>query len=182
MLTNISWLQWNYFWFVCMWNHPRGYHIFLFCHFSRFLEDYYCTSPVIPKRGFLVAVKSLLESAQCLLEVVSHSTNGFFCLVCQKNIWNKVARLGQHLSARLHYCLVHPLLLSSSNYLLHEAFRLTSYGENISYSETGILSSLPVEDKKWRLFGHWLHFNVCNPLQVWEIIFCATCQSSAKAF
>lgn len=113
--------------------------------------------------------------------IVSHSVNGFFCPICQKNTWNEVARLGQHLLAQLSPWLVHPLLLSSSNYLFHETFSLMRYDENISYSENWILPFLPVEEEKWMLFGHWLHFNVCKPLQVWEIIFCAMCQYSAKA-
>jgi len=57
---------------------------------------------------------------------------------------NKVAGLGQHnLLAQLPSCLVHPLLLSSSNYLLHEAFCLIRYEASSSYSET--ISLLPVE-------------------------------------
>lgn len=48
-----------------------------------------------------------------------------------------MAGLGQHnLSAQLPSCLVHPLLLSSSNYPLHESFCRLRHEVNISYSET----------------------------------------------
>lgn len=150
-----------------MWNSPRDSRIFLFCHSSHFLKGYYCASTTFPTRGFPVALKSLLEPAACLLEIVSHPLNGFFCLICQKNIWNKVAGLGQYnLSAQLPSCLVYPLLLSSSNYLLREAFCLIRYEVNISYSETVILPSLLYLR---RLVRHRLHFCVYSPLQVWEI-------------
>lgn len=127
-------------------------------------------------------MKSLLESAACLLEVVSHSVNGFFCLMFQKNTWNKVAWLGQHLSAQLTPWSVHPLLLSSSNCLFHEPFHLTRYDEKISYKENGILPSLPVEEEKWMLFGHWLHFNVCKPHQVWGLSFVLCASLLPKPF
>lgn len=182
MLINISWFQWNYFWLAHMWNSPRDCHIFLFCHSSLFLKGCYCASTIFPTRGFLVALRSLLEPAAFLPEVVSYPLNAFFCLICQKNVWNKVAGLGQHnLSAQLPSCLVHPLLLSSSNYPLHESFCRLRHEVNISYSETyyyGLSSTCGGGSDGWSDTDCIFVFAI----QIWEIIFCTRWWSPTKAF
>lgn len=140
-----------------MWTSPRDCHRFLFCHFSLFLKSYYHTSAVLPTQGFLRALKSFLEPAVCLLEAASHSLNryGFFCLICQKNIWNKVDGVVHHNLSP------HPLPLSCGNYLLQEAFCLIRYEVNISHSEIVILQSLLcLWRRKWWLVRHCLCFYV----------------------